>query len=40
LYFQVKAGDEVIISLIGMKRPFTDLKALDIEELCTKITAE
>lgn len=29
--------DEPIVSLIGMKRPFPDLKALDMDEIAAKI---
>jgi hypothetical protein len=36
--FEVKQGDDVILSLLAMKRPFKDLKALDIEELASQIT--
>ena len=38
--FEVTAGGKEVLSLIGMKRPFKDLKALDIDELSEKVIAE
>jgi len=33
----IKGVDEPIVSLLGMKRPFPDLKALDMNEINAKI---
>lgn len=35
--FVVKCGDEIVVELLNMPRPFAKLKALDIEELAQSI---
>ena len=35
--FEIIAGGETVISLVGLKRPFKDLKALDIDDVAADV---
>jgi len=37
--FEVKAAGEVVVSLVGMPRPFKPLRALDLDELAGQVVA-
>jgi len=35
--FVVKAAGKTIVKLVGLKRPFPPLKALDMDEVCSEV---